>query len=58
MSAEEFPKKELETLWAPWRVEYFEKEPRDLNFLCAASSLACAAAERKFRSRGERMHFW
>ena len=32
MSTEEFPKKELETLWAPWRVEYFEKEPRDLNF--------------------------
>jgi hypothetical protein len=31
--SEEFPKKELETLWAPWRVEYFEKEPRDLNFL-------------------------
>ena len=24
MSKEEFPKKELETLWAPWRVEYFE----------------------------------
>jgi ATP adenylyltransferase len=37
MSAEEFPKKELETLWAPWRVEYFEKEPRDLNFLAAAA---------------------
>ena len=32
----EFPNKELETLWAPWRVEYFEKEPRDLNFLEAA----------------------
>src|SRR5499427_6097069 len=30
---EEFPKKELETLWAPWRVEYFEKEPRDYDFL-------------------------
>ena len=29
----EFPKKELETLWAPWRVEYFEKEPRDRDFL-------------------------
>ena len=28
----EFPKKELETLWAPWRVEYFEKEPRDSQF--------------------------
>jgi ATP adenylyltransferase len=34
---EEFPKKELETLWAPWRIEYFEKEPRDLNFLSEAA---------------------
>ena len=33
----DFPKKQLETLWAPWRVEYFKKEPRDLNFLTAAS---------------------
>jgi ATP adenylyltransferase len=33
MSAEEFPKKQLETLWAPWRVEYFDKEPRDRDFL-------------------------
>jgi ATP adenylyltransferase len=33
---EEFPKKQLETLWAPWRVEYFEKEPRDRDFLEAA----------------------
>src|SRR3954466_1354602 len=37
MSAEKFPKKELETLWAPWRVEYFEKEPGDLNFLSEAA---------------------
>jgi ATP adenylyltransferase len=37
MSKEEFPKKELETLWAPWRVEYFEKEPRDMAFLSAAA---------------------
>src|SRR5436190_22269471 len=37
MSTEEFPKKELETLWAPWRVEYFEKEPRDRNFLETAA---------------------
>ena len=29
----EFPKQELETLWAPWRVEYFQKEPRDRDFL-------------------------
>jgi ATP adenylyltransferase len=33
MSKEEFPKQELETLWAPWRVEYFEREPRDRDFL-------------------------
>ena len=33
MSKEEFPKNEVETLWAPWRVEYFEKEPRDHDFL-------------------------
>lgn len=32
----DFPKKELETLWAPWRVEYFQKEPRDLDFLQTA----------------------
>ena len=36
MSNEEFPKKEMETLWAPWRVEYFEKEPRDRDFLATA----------------------
>src|SRR6478672_6500314 len=34
----EFPNKELETLWAPWRVEYFKKEPRDRNFLEAAAN--------------------
>jgi len=33
----EFPKKEIEMLWAPWRVEYFEKEPRDTEFLMAAA---------------------
>jgi ATP adenylyltransferase len=37
MSIEEFPKKELEALWAPWRVQYFEKEPRDRDFLQAAA---------------------
>src|SRR5437867_11592568 len=37
MATEEFPRKELETLWAPWRVEYFEKEPRNLNFLTEAA---------------------
>lgn len=37
---EEFPKKELETLWAPWRVEYFEKEPADRDFLETAARAA------------------
>ena len=36
MPDEEFSTKQLETLWAPWRVEYFEKEPRDRDFLQAA----------------------
>jgi ATP adenylyltransferase len=44
MATEEFPKKELETLWAPWRVEYFEKEPRDLNFLSEAAKTSDDAA--------------
>ena len=34
----EFPKHDLETLWAPWRVEYFEKEPRDRDFLARAAT--------------------
>jgi ATP adenylyltransferase len=33
----EFPKAEIETLWCPWRVEYFEKEPRNPNFLSEAA---------------------
>lgn len=37
MSKEEFPKGHIETLWAPWRIEYFEKQPRDLEFLTAAA---------------------
>src|SRR5207244_12042552 len=44
MSPEEFPKKELETLWAPWRVEYFEKEPRDRDFLETAARASDDAA--------------
>src|SRR5436190_6154935 len=44
MATEEFPKKELETLWAPWRIEYFEKEPRDLNFLADAAQASDDAA--------------
>jgi ATP adenylyltransferase len=34
----EFPKEEIETLWCPWRVEYFEKEPRDRDFLTRAAT--------------------
>lgn len=37
MSKEEFPKGQIETLWAPWRIEYFEKQPRDMEFLSAAA---------------------
>lgn len=37
MSKEEFPKGQIETLWAPWRIEYFEKQPRDMEFLVAAA---------------------
>jgi len=44
MSTQEFHKKEFVTLWAPWRVEYFEKEPRDLNFLSAAAQTSEDAA--------------
>lgn len=35
--AEEFPKAEVEKLWAPWRVEYFQSEPRNSDFLGAAA---------------------
>src|SRR6202140_192893 len=37
MSMEEFPKREIETLWAPWRVEYFEKEKPNSDFLAEAA---------------------
>jgi ATP adenylyltransferase len=40
---EEFPKSEIETLWAPWRVEYFEKE-RDPKFLQEAAKASDDAA--------------
>jgi ATP adenylyltransferase len=39
----EFPKRELETLWAPWRVEYFEQE-RNLDFLAEAARATDDAA--------------
>lgn len=44
MSNEEFPKEQIEKLWAPWRVEYFEKQPRDLEFLTAAARASDDAA--------------
>jgi ATP adenylyltransferase len=37
MSTEDFPKGHIETLWAPWRIEYFEKQPRDMDFLSGAA---------------------
>ncbi len=40
----EFPKKELETLWCPWRVEYFEKEKPNADFLEAAARASDDAA--------------
>jgi ATP adenylyltransferase len=40
----EFPKEHLETLWAPWRVEYLEKEPRNANFLAEAATASDDAA--------------
>src|SRR5207249_2798346 len=33
----EFPKAEIEALWCPWRVEYFELEKRNPNFLSEAA---------------------
>ena len=42
--AEEFPREGIEKLWAPWRVEYFEKEPRDMEFLMAAARTSDDAA--------------
>ena len=33
----EFPKAEIETLWCPWRVEYFEQEIPNPNFLSDAA---------------------
>ena len=44
MAADEFPKDAIEALWAPWRVEYFEREPRDRDFLRAAAEASDDAA--------------
>jgi ATP adenylyltransferase len=41
---EEFPKKELETLCCPWRVEYFEREKPNTDFLEAAARTSDDAA--------------
>ena len=40
----EFPKAEIETLWCPWRVEYFEHEERDPDFLTDAAQASDDAA--------------
>ena len=40
----ESPKRELETLWAPWRVEYFEREKPNANFLSEAARASDDAA--------------
>ncbi len=40
----EFPKAEIETLWCPWRVEYFEREKPDPNFLTTAAQTSDDAA--------------
>jgi len=39
----EFPKRELETLWAPWRVEYFQEKPNP-DFLEEAARASDDAA--------------
>lgn len=40
----EFPKAEIETLWCPWRVEYFETKDRNPNFLEDAARASDDAA--------------
>ena len=40
----EFPKKEIETLWCPWRVEYFEREKPNADFLSEAARTSDDAA--------------
>lgn len=35
--SESFPKTEIERLWCPWRIEYFEQENRNPNFLTDAA---------------------
>jgi ATP adenylyltransferase len=40
----EFPKREIEMLWAPWRVEYFEREKPNSDFLTEAARASDDAA--------------
>ena len=40
----EFAKSEVEALWCPWRVEYFELETRNPNFLTDAARASDDAA--------------
>lgn len=40
----DFPKAEIETLWCPWRVEYFERETPNGNFLSEAAEASDDAA--------------
>jgi ATP adenylyltransferase len=42
--SKEFPKRELETLWCPWRVEYFEREKPNAGFLSEAARTSDDAA--------------
>ncbi len=42
--ASAFPKAEIESLWCPWRVEYFEKEKRSPDFLTDAAQASDDAA--------------
>jgi ATP adenylyltransferase len=37
LSESTFPKAEIEALWCPWRVEYFEQEKPNPNFLSDAA---------------------
>src|SRR5947209_20298633 len=40
----EFPKADIETLWCPWRGEYFEQKDRNPNFLEDAARTSDDAA--------------
>src|SRR5438477_10048875 len=40
----EFPKAEIEALWCPWRVEYFEQEKPNPYFLSEAARASDDAA--------------